>query len=101
METAKKVLVGVLVAIAAGIVLPAALVCILNLLGWRAAGVAVGSVASRIQAAIGNVTQRSVFAIAQSIAALGARPAILKFGFLCAIVGGVAYGIYSYTLPNK
>jgi len=60
----------------------------LAVLGWAADGVQAGSLAAAAQAAIGNVAAGSPFAVAQSVGAGGAMPAVGLIGG--AAVGGLA-----------
>lgn len=63
-----------------------------------------GSIAAGIQSGIGNVVSGSAFAVAQSIGAGGALPAL---GFVAGaasggfIVAGVGYGIYHLVKKVK
>ena len=66
--------------------------CCIRGLGFGAAGVVAGSIASLIQAIIGNVASGSMFAISQSIGATGNLPCLIII--VVAII--VAYIMYQF-----
>ena len=68
----------------------ALLLCCLRVVGFGAAGVVAGSIASIIQAIIGNVAAGSAFAIAQSIGATGTLPCMIIL-LIAVVIGIIMY----------
>lgn len=68
----------------------------LKLLGFKAAGIAASSIASGVQAGIGNVAAGSAFSIAQSVGT-SAVVTVGLTGGLVIVAGGVTYwGVKTY-----
>ena len=81
--------IGIGLTVAGGVIAGASLLPIT--LGFRGAGIVAGSVAAGIQAAIGNVTAGSVFAIFISLGMTGVFASSAAVG---AILGGGGFAFY-------